>query len=177
MPRSSYWCGMMVVRMAFIPQLYGNQNTNVVVIIRHSEQPRSKLANRQSRTALSNEYILLGFNDVQDVFTEVDLGSVIDSGLVAAPHSMHYEIRRRLPGRRVGRERPLHILMEKPMTANVDQAKKLHYMVTEYKTKGDQGCFRTNHKANYRENAQTARNIVGDRNELGSICFSLDGNF
>lgn len=155
-----------------IPQLNRNPDAELVAIAQHSEQPTSKLANLKSRTDLSQEYNVPWYNEITDVFDDPSIGPDLDGVVVTTPHSTHYAIGKTLleeaHRRRKNREKPLNILMEKPMTANVKEAKKLHDLVTEYHQQGGKGCFLVNHSANYREKAQIAREIV-ESGKLGRI--------
>ena len=155
-----------------LPQLDHNPQAEIAAIVQHSEQPSSKLADLKSRSDLSKDYNAPWYEEISDVFQDDTLGPDIDGVLVATPHSTHYEIGRTLLAeahrRRRNGEKPLNILMEKPMTADVDEAKKLHDIVQEYKEKGGKGCFLVNHSANYREKAKTARDIV-ESGQLGRI--------
>jgi predicted dehydrogenase len=58
------------------------------------------------------------------------LGPELDGVMLATPHTTHYGIGQVLldeAKRRIDAgEKPLHILMEKPVTANVEEAKELH---------------------------------------------------
>lgn len=155
-----------------LPQLHRNTRAEIAAIVQHSEHPSSKLADLESRTELSNKYNAPWYEDIKDVFSDENLES-IDGVLVATPHTTHYDIGRTLFAeahrRRRDGEKPLNILMEKPMTTDVDEAKEMHDFVTEYRENGGKGCFLVNHSANYREKAQIARRIVGDEGQLGRI--------
>ena len=61
--------------------------------------------------------------------------------------------------------KPIHILMEKPMTTDVEQAAALFEAVQQYQQRqqqqlGEKGTFLINHSANYRPQTVKARNIV-----------------
>ena len=154
-----------------LPQIHRNPKAEIAAIVQHSEHPSSKLADLKSRSALAEEYTAPWYGDITEVFQD-DTLEAIDGVLVATPHSTHYDIGRTLLAeahrrRRTGKK-PLHILMEKPMTADIEQAKRLHDLVVEYKHKGGQGAFLVNHSANYREKTKIARNIV-EQGTLGRI--------
>ena len=118
-----------------LPQLDRNPKAEIAAIVQHSEHPSSKLARLQSRTELAEKYKAPWYEDITDVFDDEDNLGPIDGVLVATPHSTHYEIGRTLLAeahrRRRAGEPPLHVLMEKPVTADVDQAKQLHDLVVE----------------------------------------------
>ena len=109
---------------------------------------------------------------------------------MCTPHSTHFEIGRDLiaEGRKryedainAGddslRYRPVNVLMEKPMTTDVDEARELHDLLmdrrqagggTDSITGGGVGCFLVNHSANYRPQARAARSII-DSGMIGTI--------
>lgn len=156
-----------------LPQLHRNERAEIAAIVQHSEHPSSKLADLKSRAQLSEMYHAPWYEDISEVFQDAENLEPIDGVLVATPHSTHYDIARTLFAeahrRRRAGENPLNILMEKPMTTDVEEAKEIHDMVTEYREKGGTGCFLVNHSANYREKAKIARQVVADKGQLGRL--------
>ena len=133
----------------------------------------------------------------------------MDGAIVCTPHSTHFNIGRELiqEGERRYNEaklaaegegqtevtyRPINILMEKPMTTNVKQAKELYDLLMnrqnerlkgETNPRGEQaemetttngaigggvGCFLINHSANYRPQARAAHALI-QSGKLGTI--------
>ena len=91
-----------------------------------------------------------------------DVGADLDGVLIATPHATHFEVCREVIGeldrrRQSGDDRPLHILMEKPMSTDIQHAIELYKMVKEH---GGKSKFWVNHSANYREQTKTAREII-----------------
>lgn len=123
----------------------------------------------------------------------------MDGAIVCTPHSTHYAIGRELieEGKRRYNAatshaadlayRPINVLMEKPMTTNVKEAKELHDLLMERQIVGSMGaegersetnrevnvgggvgCFLINHSANYRAQARAARSLI-QSGKLGMI--------
>jgi hypothetical protein len=122
----------------------------------------------------------------------------MDGAIVCTPHSTHYAIGRELIGEGKRRYhaatsnesdlgyRPINVLMEKPMTTNVKEAKELHDLLIERQIEGSVGagerseanrdknvgggvgCFLINHSANYRAQARAARSLI-QSGKLGMI--------
>mmetsp|Transcript_4157 Transcript_4157/g.11460 ORF Transcript_4157/g.11460 Transcript_4157/m.11460 type:complete len:327 (-) Transcript_4157:23-1003(-) len=100
------------------------------------------------------------------------LADRIDGAIICTSHSSHFEIGKLLlredDRRRKAGGKPLHIMMEKPMTTNVHEAKDLHELVISRQPIDRIGCFLLNHSANYREQTKVAQAIVKD-GKLGTI--------
>ena len=90
--------------------------------------------------------------------------------IVCTPHATHYAIAvkifdygvRRIE-QNVASTRPLQVLMEKPMTTSVDEARKLDKLANQYEQIG--GIFLINHSASFRQQTRAARQIV----QLGKL--------
>lgn len=123
----------------------------------------------------------------------------MDGAIVCTPHSTHFSIGKELieEGQRRYEEaqegdslglgasyRPVNVLMEKPMTTNVREAKELHQLLMSRREEqakssasvptnsaaigGGIGCFLINHSANYRPQARAAHALI-QSGKLGSI--------
>lgn len=120
------------------------------------------------------------FGSIQDLL-ESEIGSTLDGAIICTPHATHYEIAEALIQRgmvralqEVVQSRPVHILLEKPMTTNVEEAKKLTDLVHSYwrtcsiADGAPVPYFQLNHTANFREQAKVARDLI-QSGAVGSI--------
>jgi predicted dehydrogenase len=117
-----------------LPQLFRNENVNLNAIVDSSSHPTSNLnPDLESLSTLSEKYKAPTFSSVSELLKDPKLGPTLDGVLVATPHATHYEIGEQLlqEGTRRRNEspndyRPMNLLMEKPMTTNVHEAKEMH---------------------------------------------------
>jgi len=151
-----------------------NVGVRLVAIVEPSEHPRSTLNdNLEPVSALATRYKCPIFRSTGELLADSSLADEIDGAIVCTPHSTHFEVGELLlreDERRAEKGgKALHILMEKPMTTNVLEAKKLHQLVGKRQTNyRSSGCFLLNHSANYREQTKAAHNLVRD-GRLGAI--------
>lgn len=154
-----------------LPQL--GRNEVLAAIVDQSEHPKSNLnPNLEPLATLGDKYGVPIFASLEELFAETGIGSSLDGVLVATPHSTHYALAEILLAkakeRKINGERPLHIMMEKPMTTDVHEAKKLHDLVKVYQNSGGEGVFLINHSANYRPQARKARELIAS-GSIGTI--------
>jgi hypothetical protein len=138
-----------------------------------------------------------------------DVGPALDGAIVATSHASHFEVGMLLLNEGIRRRRIeedggqgkdkthriLNILMEKPMTTDVNEARRLWEMSSKGYPEGEQsflknidlatfvqptlflifhvliiilGAFIINHTANYRPQTQIARHIIAS-NQIGKI--------
>jgi hypothetical protein len=110
-----------------LPQLKRNQHARILAIVDSSPHPQSNLnPNLEPLTVLSEKYNCRIFSSVQELLNDTDLAPNIDGCIVCTPHATHFQVGKLLIDENNKRERPIHILMEKPMTTNVDEAKEMH---------------------------------------------------
>jgi len=151
-----------------LPHLSKNPASKIAAIVDSSDCPKSNLnPNLLSLQELADTYQVPIYKSVHDLIQDKSVH--VDGVLVATPHATHYEVGRVLleeaTRRHEAGEKALHIKMEKPMTTDVEEAKKLNQLIQEYRAIGGQGTFMVNHSANYRMQARKARELV----ETGAI--------
>lgn len=143
-----------------IPQLSRNTRANLVGIVDSASQPRSNLnPHLESLEALARKYDTAVFSSVSDLLANTP---TLDGVIVATPHSTHYNIGKEIYDANRNREKPIHILMEKPMTTNIEEAYQLHQLVASR----PEVSFLINHSANYRSQTKAAHQAVP---QLGSL--------
>lgn len=98
-----------------------------------------------------------------------EIGSTLDGVIIATTHASHFEVGQEVirEGNRRG-QKGLHILMEKPMTTDVNNAISLYKLVENHKSRESQ--FWINHTANYRVQANLAREAIAS-GRIGRIQF------
>ena len=125
------------------------------------------------------------YPSVEELLKSQD-GHEMDGAIICTPHSTHFDIavqlidlgKRRFEESSLAGYRPMNVLIEKPITTNVGQARELHRLLLERSEAekdasvgmigGGIGCFQINHSANFRPQARTAREIV-QSGKLGDI--------
>lgn len=139
-----------------IPQLHANPDVDLVAIVDPQEEPKSNMnSNLESLTTLSKKYNCRTYSSVEDLLKNEDLDGIV----LATPHKTHYELGKVV----LEANKEIHILMEKPMTTVVEDARKLCKAVKTYPH-----SFLVNHSANYRPQAKQAREIIR-AGQLGRI--------
>ncbi len=148
------------------------------------------------------------YHSLSELFDDPSIGPNVDGVIVCTPHSTHFSIGKQLiaEGQRRYEEafgaaaagddeitvvnyRRMNVLMEKPMTTNVHEARELHDLLMTRRKKGEEeakkrikgtysptttstaiigggiGCFLINHSANYRPQARAARELIQSSND------------
>eukprot|EP00536_Pseudo-nitzschia_multiseries_P013438 jgi/Psemu1/290868/fgenesh1_pg.575_\ len=154
-----------------LPALNNNERSNLVAIVDTSPKPTSKLnPNLEPLSALAEKYNARTFTSVEELLGDSEIGPALDGVLVATPHATHYLVGKELiqvvNERKKNKSKPLHILMEKPMTTDIEDAMYLHSLV-EAESDGD-SQFWLNHTANYRAQTAIARKTIAS-GMLGSV--------
>jgi predicted dehydrogenase len=155
-----------------LPQLSRNQWVEIAAVVDKSDHPKSNLnPNLESLAYLGEQYNARVFHSVEELLQD-EVGASLDGIILATPHATHYSVGKvfidEAKRRRDEGGKPLHVLIEKPMTTDVHEAKKLFDLVNHYKGAGGTGAFLINHSANYRIQTQKARELV-EGGELGDI--------
>ena len=154
-----------------LPVLNNNPRSNLVAIVDTSPNPTSKLnPDLEPLSVLAEKYKTRTFTSIADLLEDAEIGPNLDGVLVATPHSTHFligkEFLKTINQRKKNNSKPLHILMEKPMTTDIDDAMNLYNLV-ESESDGD-SQFWLNHSANYRAQTTIAREAITS-GKLGKI--------
>jgi predicted dehydrogenase len=140
-----------------IPHLHRNEKVDLVGIVDTSPHPTSNLnPDLESLDDLAKRYDTPVYTSVDELLSATpDLDGVI----VATPHATHHSVGLKLLNKT---GKPLHILMEKPMTTNVHEAFELHQLASSPSRASSDGTFAflVNHSANYRAQTVAARTAV-----------------
>jgi len=147
-----------------LPQCFRNPRCNIVAIVDASANPKSSLnPNLCSLEELGIKYNATIFSSVDDLLSsELDVDGVI----VSTPHATHFEV-----GMKLLAQSKLHILMEKPFTTNIEQAKSLHttFLETQSTVEGNfRRLFMVNHSANWRKQTELASNAI-QNDRIGKV--------
>lgn len=151
-----------------LPALDHNPNATIIAIVDSSSHPKSNLnPNLESLETLQTKYSTQIFSSTMEMLQTV--GPSLDGVLIATPHATHYavcqqvmaELERRIQKAKDDGDgddyKPLHILMEKPMSTSIQDAIELYKLVQKHHGKSK---FWVNHSANYREQTKLAREMV-----------------
>jgi len=109
---------------------------------------------------------------------ESEVGPTLDGAVVSTSHSSHFDVgmsllnlgtlRRQMADAEGGNgkvHRCINILMEKPMTTEVGEARRLWEISAQ---RYPEGAFVINHTASYRPQCKVARHIIAS-NQIGKI--------
>jgi predicted dehydrogenase len=158
--------GLPVVRLAVVgcggwtqgwhlPNLANRSDANVVALIDPTDQPESWWQ-CESMSALTRKYNAKRYTSIEAALKDESLA--LDGVIVAAPPTHHFQI-----GSAV-LQAGLHLLMEKPMTADVDQAAALFKLARSYP---DQ-AFLLNNTANWAKGSIAAFEAVSN-GQIGDV--------
>ena len=131
-----------------------------------SPHPKSNLnPHLESLESLAQRYHCPVYHSLTDLFNDPSIGPNVDGAIVCTPHSTHFNIGKQLiaEGQRryeeayaavaameddkskVVKYRRINVLMEKPMTTNVDEARELHdLLMTRRKREEEEAKKRSN---------------------------------
>jgi predicted dehydrogenase len=171
-----------------IPQLHRHPHVHLVAIVDTNPHPQSNLNPQlESLETLGIKYKTQTFTSVQDMLQSSRVGNVLQGVLIATPHATHSHVakqilefskqrRQRHSSSSSSKPPPIphiHILIEKPFTTSVKQAKALHQMVTNNNNNNNNQhtnslYFAINHTANYQLQCRTAQQIISSQ-KLGEI--------
>ena len=104
---------------------------------------------------LQEKYDAPAFSSLQDL---LDAGVEVDGVLIGSNHASHYDVSK------VALEAGLHVFCEKPMTTNVDEARRLVQLVDA----ATDSVFMVNNTANWRENTMKATKLI-EAGRIGTV--------
>ena len=133
-----------------LPHLSRHPNAECVAIVEPSPNPRSKISKLEPVSALAKRYGVPVFKSIDEL---LESGVAMDGVLVCTSHASHYECGSKALAR------GLHILMEKPMTTDVKEGKKLAELAAAAEAKHG-AKFLVNNTANWRAQAVKAAEAV-----------------
>lgn len=144
-----------------LPCLDRNPHVNLVAIVDKFSHPTSSLnPSLESLESLGGRYGTRIFSSVDDLMKdEVSLG--LDGVLIATPHATHYSVAKSVLSE--GREKPLNVLMEKPMSTDIQHAIDLYNLIQHQQAGAASdkcGAFWINHSANFRTQTKLARETI-----------------
>ena len=143
-----------------IPQLHRNPNAELVAIMQRSEQPTAAAflnLTLKTKTQLKEEYKVPIYSSCEEMLEDKDLMDNLDGVIICTAHSCHSWMGKMFL------DAGKHILMEKPMTVNVAEARLLATQATEAGV-----TFMVNNTANYRNQYFEARKMINS-GEIGEI--------
>jgi len=139
-----------------MPQLQRNPDSTLAAIMQRSEQPTAaKYLDVQlaSKTQMREQYPGVPmYSSCEDMVADKELMANLDGVVICTAHSVHYKMGK------IFLEAGKHIMMEKPMTVDVDEARELTELATEAEKKGK--VFIVNNTANFRPQCLEARKLV-----------------
>ena len=146
-----------------LPHLFRNPNAEIGAIMQRSEQPTAaKFLNLQleSKTLLRERYKGVPlFSSCEELLADRETLDKLDGVIICTAHACHAEMG--LQFLAAGK----HVLMEKPMTVDVAEARTLAAAAAAAAPKL---CFMVNNTANFRSSCFEARQLVAS-GELGEI--------
>ncbi|CAB9508441.1 Oxidoreductase family, NAD-binding Rossmann fold [Seminavis robusta] len=166
-----------------IPHLLCNDNVIICALVDKVSQPTSDL--NPNLVSMDQLQEICGncpvYTSVEELL-QSDAGKEMNGALLCTPHATHYHLAELLIQEGMNRilaQRPLlHILLEKPMTTDVEEAQKLHDLVHSYwrtcsitnnNNNNNVPYFQLNHSANFRQQAKVARDLIQNQAKIGTI--------
>lgn len=142
-----------------LPHLSRNPEVTIAAIVEPNAAPRSAIDELETTKALGERYGAPVFSSLGDALAaSLDL----DGLLVCTSHASHFELGI------TGLDAGLHILMEKPMTTDVGEARKLaSAAAAAYERR--QLAFMINNTANFRQQCRAASELVRERRRVGDV--------
>jgi len=144
-----------------LPNLAKREDALIVAVVDPSETPGAGgcvPSICQPMTDVAKKYGAPWYKSLDALLADKDTLK-LDGVLCAAPHRFHGQI-----GLAVMAEN-LHVLMEKPMTADVAEARELY----DASLKSPDKCFIINNTANWQEGSLAAHKLVRTEKKIGAV--------
>ena len=146
-----------------IPQLRRNPNAKLVAIMQRSEQPTAAAflnLTLKTKTQLAEEYKVPIYSSCEEMVEDEELMDNLDGVIICTAHSCHSWMGKMFL------DAGKHILMEKPMTVDVAEARELASQATKAGV-----TFMVNNTANFRDQCFEARRLIqnGDVGEINHV--------
>lgn len=142
-----------------LPHLSRNPEVTIAAIVEPNPNPRSAINALETVKALGNRYCAPTFASLDEALAaSLDL----DGLLVCTSHASHFELGIK------GLDAGLHILMEKPMTTDVEEGRKLASAAASAH-QGRQLAFMINNTANFRQQCKAGSELVRERRRVGDV--------
>jgi len=146
-----------------LPQLMRNPDSEIAAIMQRSEQPTAAAflnLTLETKTQLAARYPGVPiFSSCEELLADEAAMSALDGVIICTAHSCHMSMGK------LFLDAGKHVLMEKPMTVDVAEARLL---AAEAAARAPQQAFMVNNTANFRDKAFDARRLVAG-GELGDI--------
>ena len=143
-----------------LPHLMRNPRARIAAIVEPSPHPRSAISDLISMKALGELYGVPTFSSINDLLAS-PVADTLHGVLIATSHASHAELGCKALAR------DLHILVEKPMTTDVEEARRLARSAEAAHARS--GCVTmVNNTANWRPQAVEAHTLVAG-GAIGSI--------
>lgn len=141
-----------------LPQLARNPDSEVAAIMQRSEAPKAWTGDKLlTKTELRAAYGVPVFSSVEEMLSDAEAAAKIDGVIICTSHNMHASMGRQCLA--AGK----HVLMEKPMTVDVAEARELAAAAA-----ASGRVFMVNNSANFRDKCSDARRLVAS-GELGDV--------
>jgi predicted dehydrogenase len=145
-----------------LPQLERNPDSVIAAIMQRSEQPTAAAflnLTLETKTQLKERYNVPIFSSCEELLADEETMAKLDGVIICTAHSCHHDMG--MAFLKAGK----HVLMEKPMTVDVPEARSLAAAAA---AAAPALSFMVNNTANYRDNCFDARRLV-ESGELGEI--------
>ena len=141
-----------------MPHLTRNPNACLVAIVETSATPFSAISKLESVAALGKRYKVPTYKTIDELLAS---GVEVDGIIVCTSHASHFEVGSKALAK------GMHVLMEKPMTTDVTEGRKLAALAAKAEAKSG-AKFMVNNTANWRAQAVIATSAVA-RGDIGRV--------